>query len=79
MRWGITRILVILLYIPIVQSEIWDKELKKLRKLVPNQMENANRETEVTKRNQMYILVLKSTAGNEKGIGGITNRFELAE
>lgn len=42
-------------------------------------MENANRETEVAKSNQMYILVLKSTAGNEKGIGGITNRFELAE
>ena len=29
MRWGITRILVTLLYIPIEQSEIWDKELKK--------------------------------------------------
>ena len=42
-------------------------------------MENANRETEITKRNQMYILVLKSTAGNGKGIGRITNRFELAE
>ena len=42
-------------------------------------MENANRETEITKRDQMYILVLKSKAWNEKGIGGITNRFELAE
>ena len=57
-----------------------DKELKEIRKMVPHQAMNTNKEKEITKRNQIYILELKSaTTEIRKSLGGFISRFKQAE
>lgn len=48
--------------------------------MVPHQAMNTNKEKEITKRNQIYILELKSaTTEIRKSLGGFISRFKQAE
>lgn len=57
-----------------------DKELKELRRILSQLIENTGKETEIIKRYQIEILELKNTMTRMQSLlEGFNNRFEQAE